>query len=256
MPDWRIYIDESGDHTYRNVADPRVRYLALTAVVVRKAHYNAVIQPGLEALKRKHFNYDPDDPVILHRSEIVKRKRWFGVLNDPARNAAWETDIIAYIRALQAQVFTVVIDKDEHKRRFPGVPLFDPYDYSLAVLLNRVRGYLNIQGGQADVIAEGRGKVEDAQLSAAYVNLRVNGGGAYGTAADYQRAYSQPAIAIRRKIDNVAGLQLSDLMAASQKLEIVASNGRPLASPASAFTTQFNAAANHMINQYGRYLLD
>lgn len=155
MPAWRVYIDESGDHTYRSVTDPRVRYLALTAVVVRSAHYRATIQPTLEALKRTHFNYDPDDPVILHRSELVKRKRWFGVLNDPARNKAWEDDIVAFFQALNAQVFTVVIDKDEHRRRFPAVPLYDPYDYSLAVLLNRVRGFLDTWGGPADVIAEG-----------------------------------------------------------------------------------------------------
>jgi hypothetical protein len=233
-----------------------VRYLALTAVIVRKAHYDTVIVPDLEALKRRHFRYDPDDPVILHRSDIVKRRRWFGVLQDAARNTAWENDILAYIQGLQAQVFTVVIDKDEHRRRYPQVPLFDPYDYSLAVLLNRARGYLNIRGWRADVMAEGRGKVEDAQLAAAYTKLRTVGGGMYGSAPDYANTYPAVAIAIRRKDHNVAGLQIADLLAASQKLEIVSQAGRPLTAAPSAFTNRFNAAAGHMINQYGRYLLD
>ena len=256
MPDWRLYIDESGDHTYRSVADPRVRYLALTAVVARKDRYKNAIQPELEALKRKHFNYDPDDPVILHRSEIVKRKRWFGVLQDPARNTAWENDIVDYMQKLDAQIFTVVIDKDEHRRKFPAVPLYDPYDYSLAVLLNRVRGFLNLQPGTADVVAEGRGKVEDAQLAAAYVKLRTIGGGTYGSAAEYSLTYPVDAIVIKRKVDNIAGLQVADLVAASQKIEIVTNEGRPLAAPASPFTVRFNAASAHMINKYGRYLLD
>ncbi len=256
MPEWRVYIDESGDHTYRRVTDLHVRYLALTAVAVRKAYYDTTVQPNLEALKRRHFRHDPDDPVILHRSEIVKFKRWFGVLKDPGRCAAWENDIVAFIQTLQAQVFTVVIDKDEHRRRFPGVPLFDPYAYSLAVLLNRVRGFLDLRNGHADVMAESRGRVEDAQLAAAYERLRTTGGGTYGTAAEYTHTYAVAAIAIRRKDHNVAGLQIADLLAASQKIEIVTRNGRPIAAPPSAFMTRFNAAAAHMINQYGQYLLD
>lgn len=256
MPEARVFIDESGDHTYRAVADPQVRYLALTAVVVRKAHYDATIVPTLEALKRKHFKYDPDNPVILHRSDIVKKRRWFGVLVDLARNAAWENDIVDFIQALDAQVFTVVIDKDEHRRRYPALPLFNPYEYSLAVLLNRVRGFLNIRGWRADVMAEGRGKVEDAQLATAYQRLRTVGRGAYGSAAEYAATYPVADISVRRKDHNVAGLQIADLLAASQKLEIVAQNGGPLAAPPSAFTNRFNAAAAHMINTYGQYLLD
>lgn len=256
MPAWRVYIDESGDHTYRNVANPQVRYLALTATVVLNSRYRATIQPRLEELKRAHFNSDPDDPVILHRSDIVKKRGHFGVLNDAARNTAWENAIVGYIQALNAQVFTVVIDKETHRLRFHRMQLFDPYHYSLAVLLNRIRGFLNIYGGPSDVVAESRGRTEDAQLSAAYVNLRTNGGGIHGTAAEYAAAYPTPTITIRRKSENIAGLQISDLLAASQKLEIVVANGRPVAAPPSAFTNRFNAAAAHMINQYGRYLLD
>lgn len=88
------------------------------------------------------------------------------------------------------------------------------------------------------------------------MSLRTKGGGLYGTAAEYSHTYPEAAITIRRKSDNVAGLQIADLMAASQKLEIVASRGGPLGAPPSPFTSRLNAAAAHMINQYGQYLLD
>ena len=154
-PDWRVFLDESGDHTYRKVADPQTRYLGLTAVVVRKAHYGSVIVPDLDALKRAHFKYDPDDPVILHRTDIVKFKGPFGVLQDPTRRAKWADDLIVFFDKLDAQVFTVVVDKDEHKRKFPGVPLFDPYAYSLSVLLWRIRGFLTLKSARADVLGVG-----------------------------------------------------------------------------------------------------
>ena len=70
-------------------------------------------------------------------------------------------------------MFTVVIDKWAHKEAYP-IGTFDPYHYSLAVLLNRIRGYLNIQHAQADVMAEGRDKREDAGLIKAYRDLRTS----------------------------------------------------------------------------------
>lgn len=249
----RIYIDESGDHTYKNVSNLATRYLALTAVVVAKKHYDTTIHPALDALKRKHFNYDPDNPVILHRSDIIKRRRWFGVLQDPARSQAWDVDILAFTQSLQAQVFTVVIDKQIHKQNYP-TQTFDPYDYALAVLLNRIRGYLNIWTSQADVLAEARGKVEDRQLRDAYDALRTVGGGSYGTAAEFQQVYPDDLI-IRRKDQNVAGTQIADLLAAGQKIDIAIRNGAPVATPLRPFTQKLNVAADHMINGYGRYFL-
>ena len=76
MTGYRIYIDESGDHTYRAVQDLHTRYLSLTGVMVVKTHYEAAIVPAIEALKRNHFSYDPDNPVIFHRTDMVKRKWW------------------------------------------------------------------------------------------------------------------------------------------------------------------------------------
>lgn len=250
-----MYIDESGDHTYRKIVDLGTRYLGLTALVVLKQRYDADIQPALEALKRKHFKYDPDHPVILHASDIQKMKGPFGVLQDQARRELWADDIVAFYQGLPAQVFTVVIDKDAHKTRFAGVTLANPYTYSLEVLLNRIRGYLNLYGGPAEVVAESRGKVEDAQIQAAYVRL-VTTGDERASGAEYRRVYPLPQLTMRRKDQNVAGLQIADLLASTQRVETAMLNGRPVANPPTAFQKRLNAAAAHMINKYGRYLLE
>jgi len=254
-PTYRIYIDESGDHTYRAVIDPTTRYLALSGLVVVKSHYDTTIAPALEALKRKHFASDPDNPVILHRSDIVQRKRWFGVLREPARAQAWDDDLVTFIQELHGQLFTVVIDKWAHKQMYP-VGTFDPYEYALAVLLNRIRGFLNIQRAQADIIAEGRGKREDAELMRAYRDLRAIGGGAYGSASAYQKVFPEQDLLIRRKDSNVAGLQIADLLVTEQKVDITIRNGKPVANPPSPLALRLTAAANHMINAYGRIWLE
>ena len=93
MRRYRFYIDESGDHTYKHLDDIHSRYLGLTGILVRKDYYDAVVPQRLEALKQKHFRYDPDMPPILVRSHIRYRKFAYGVLQDPKRNDAWETDV-------------------------------------------------------------------------------------------------------------------------------------------------------------------
>ncbi len=251
---YRVYIDESGDQRYNNVDRLDRRYLALTGVVVHQDYYREHLQPNLERLKRKHFTYDPDDPVILTRSHILKRQRWFGVLANPARKSAWDKDILSFVHDLPAQVFTVVIDKLTHFKSFTG-SAWDPYDYSLAVLLNGIRGFLSVKGDQADIIAESRGKREDRQLQQAYLAMLRYGSGA-ATGSDYRAAYPTGAIKIIRKSQNIAGLQLADILCAGQKQRIVLEAGRPLFRPPSQFTLDLNAAADHMVNVYGHYLLD
>ena len=37
---WRLYIDESGDHTYKHLDDPDKRYLGVTGVLFDKLRYD------------------------------------------------------------------------------------------------------------------------------------------------------------------------------------------------------------------------
>ncbi len=254
MPSHRVYIDESGDHTYQSTEELSRRYLALTGVVVEKAHYGASIVPALNALKRKHFTYDPDSPVILHREDIVRRKRWFGVLVHPARATEWDADLVEFVTALQAQVFTVVIDKWAHNQRY-GARRYHPYHYGLEVLLWQVRGYLHSQGAQADVFAEARGKRENAQLMQAYRDL-LSRGATNRPAAAYRAAFPDDEITIRRKDYNILGLQIADLLVTEQKYAIAIREGKPIANEPSALAQRLTAAADHMINQDGRVWLE
>ncbi len=253
---WRLYIDESGDHTYKRLNDISYRYLGITGVLIQKARYENVIRPGLEALKQGIFRYDSDNPPILVRSLIRGRKQWFYVLQDKALNTRWEQELLAFVSSLTsyARAFTVVIDKKAHKEKYPS-QTFDPYVYGLHVLLNRVRGFLNLKVSQADVIAESRGQVEDKQVQDAYVALLTTGTNVkkYGEAADYQLVFPHPELMIRKKYQNVAGLQIADLLAHDQKLLTIQQNGSPMPTQISNFGQQINQAADKMVHsKHGR----
>ncbi len=145
--------DLTGDHTYKNLDDINRRYLGLTGIAIESDYYRLEFQPKLEALKQSHFPHSPDEPVILHREELLNRRGSFGVLDDPNRNAAWEKDFADFVKTAQFELFTVVIDKKAHKERY-GDSAFHPYHYCLTCLLERYRGRLK-GNAKGDVLAEG-----------------------------------------------------------------------------------------------------
>ena len=174
---------------------------------------------------------------------------------DDALNARWEKSLLGYMESIvpYTRIFTVVIDKKTHKEEYP-LMTFDAYAYSLATLLNRVRGYCILHEIQADVVAESRGKVEDALIQLAYQELR-RVGSHFGDGQYYRDAYPKDELTIRAKKQNVAGLQIADLCAYDQKLLTIHKNGRPFPKVAEGFAALLNQKVNKMVNQYGRYLL-
>ena len=82
MRRYRLYVDESGDHTYFKLEEPAKRYLGVTGIFIECEYYRTTFQPAMEELKQKHFPHSPDEPVILHRGDILQRKGPFWVLRD------------------------------------------------------------------------------------------------------------------------------------------------------------------------------
>ncbi len=251
----RLYIDETGDHRYKQLDKLEARYLGLTGLLFKKEYYASTIPSALEELKKRFFKYDPDNPPILVRNRIVYRKSAFGVLANPEVRGRWESEVLSLFKDLRTQIFTVVIDKKAHIERYP-LETFDAYFYSLAVLLWRVRGYLHYYGYNADIVAEARGKSEDSTLQRDFKHICENGFTGYGTAEGYCEAFPEREIQFRTKLQNVAGLQLADLVAYGQKVKTVVDNSRPYHKPASDFTNRLNAAIEPKVNIYGRYLLE
>ena len=203
----RLYFDESGVHSFVRLESPHERYLALCGVVFEDAAYRA-FQEGWEKMKRAFFKGDPDEPIILHRKEIMGRSGIFSVLEDDARRAEFDAAFLEILGATPFVGLIVVVDKAAWMGGSADRP--NPYHYCLVALLQRYCHLLGERRG--DVMGESRGKVEDQQLKAAYEAL-YDGGDLHNRAEFYQARLTSREIKLKPKSKNVAGLQLADLLA-------------------------------------------
>lgn len=247
----RLYVDESGDHTYNEIERVNKRYLGLTGIVVKTTDYRDCFHPSLERLKQNIFPHSPDDPVILVRNRIVRKKGIFRCLLDPQVNARWEEGLLDFFREHLMRVFTVVLDKKAHRERY-ALAAFHPYQYCFTVLLERYRGWLAFVGGRGDVMAESRGGEEDVELKMVYRDY-LEHGSYYLSAQQMQDVLTSKEVKLKRKDQNIAGLQIADLLAYPARVDILVRNNRMPTQ--SRFTKEINDVLNTKYNQYGRTFL-
>lgn len=222
---YRIYIDESGDHVFyeeETLSEPKHRYLALVGVIFSMREYLA-FHEALEGLKQKHFPHNPDDPVVLHRKEIINRNGPFWRLRNEDVRTAFDRDLIGFLQVTDFSAIGIVIDKLELRRRYPDP--FHPYHLALGIILQNYCGYLNHINRCGDVMAESRGGREDALLRDAYKHIHEQGDMDHG-AEFFKRALTSKTPKFKRKEANIAGLQLADILAYPVKQQILMENGR------------------------------
>lgn len=203
----RLYFDESGVHSFQKLETIHHRYLALCGVIFEDEEYRR-FQERWETMKRRFFRGDPDEPIVLHRKELMARSGIFSVLEDEAKRAEFDAAVLEIVRATPFVGLIVVIDKAAHLGQYAD-PV-NPYHFCLVALLQRYCYWLGSRRG--DVMGESRGKVEDQQLKAAYEALYA--GGDWQNKADfYQARLTSKEIKLHPKQKNIAGLQLADLLA-------------------------------------------
>jgi hypothetical protein len=221
---YRLYLDESGDHSYYSIEEEAKRYLGLTGCIIEAEYYRTTFHPNLESLKRKHFPHDPDYPVILHRKEVIHRKGAFWRLRDNAKLHAFNQDLLEFFERERYVVITVVIDKKTHIERY-GAAAFHPYNYCLAAMLERYCGFLNFFNAHGDVLAESRGKREDKLLESAYTHIFETGTQWRGLDF-FQNTLTTRNLKVKPKAANISGVQLADLLAYPSKQDILLENRR------------------------------
>ena len=128
----------------------------------------------IEVLKNRYFDSHPDDPVILHRKEIINRAYPFHRLRDPTVETAFNEDLLHLLHAWEYCVITVCLDKKKHQETYTTWR-YDPYHYCLAILLERFNFWLSRQRSRGDVMAESRGGKEDVRLKRSFAGLWERG---------------------------------------------------------------------------------
>lgn len=216
---YRIYIDEVGNPDLESSDNPNHRFLSLTGVIVELSHVESVIHPQMEAIKSRYFRSHPDDPVIFHRKEMVNAKHPFEALKDPVVLEKFDRELLELLSTWDYTVITVCLDKKKHKETYTTWR-YDPYHYCLAVLLERYVFYLNRANSQGDVMAESRGGKEDRRLKDSFHRLWDHGT-EYVDSPQFQRTLTSRQLKVKPKANNIAGLQLCDLVAHPSRNEIL-----------------------------------
>jgi len=220
----RLYVDESGDHTYHELDDPARRYLGLLGCIIEGENYRKSTQPNLEQLKQKHFPHSPDEPVIPHRKDIVNKRGPFWRLRDAEKERAFNLDLLSFLQGQEYVIISVVIDKRAHVQRYEE-SAFHPYHYCLSAMLERYCGWLHFQNWEGDVLAESRGATEDRQLEKAYIRTYEDGT-QFRDPAFFQSVLTTKKIKLKPKKANIGGLQIADLLAHPVRQEILAESQR------------------------------
>jgi len=222
---YRIYIDESGDHTLHLADNDNHRYLGLLGLWFdTDVPYRAFAQ-ALTELKRDVFSWHPDDPSIcLHRKDLIDRKGIFRQLRNPELNERFERGLLKIVGEARFCMTCVVIDKASHHAKTHR-ELVHPYHYCLAALLERYAGWLSIEKSVGDIMAESRGGREDQDLRTAFEST-LQKGTRFHTPEQFQTVLTSREIKLKKKEHAIAGLELADLLAYPFKREMIAESRR------------------------------
>jgi len=63
--------------------------------------------PQVESLKTEYFGSHPDDPIILHRKELLNAKHPFEALRDTKIRVRFDTQILHYLKTWDYVVISV-----------------------------------------------------------------------------------------------------------------------------------------------------
>lgn len=218
-----MYIDECGNPDLGSSDNPIHRFLSLTGIIIDLDYVNDTLYSQMEALKSKYFDSHPDDPVILHRKEIVNAKYPFEVLRDENIRKQFDTELLNFLINWEYTVVTVCLDKQSHKETYQ-VWRYEPYHYCLALLLERYAIFLEQHQAKGDVMAESRGGKEDRKLKESFSRLWKSGT-EYVTPERFQSTLTSKQLKVKPKANNISGLQIADIIAHPSRTEILIENG-------------------------------
>jgi len=204
-----MYIDESGNADMNSSENPNHRFLSLCGVIVELDYVNNVLATEFEDMKNRYFGKNADNPVVLHRKEMLNAVGPFKVFEDTKLRDNFNRELLDNLSKWQYTTITVMIDKQQHRKRYKEKH-YHPYHYCFEVLLEKFCSFLKGNEAVGDMMIEARNKRDDAMLKTVYSRL-FNDGTAFQKTPDL--FITSTELKIRPKKMNIAGLQLADLFA-------------------------------------------
>ncbi|MEW6579561.1 MAG: DUF3800 domain-containing protein [Chloroflexota bacterium] len=199
-----LFVDESGDHSL-SVIDPQYPMFVLGGIIVEKHYADGDLTRQLNDFKLRFFG---TTEIVLHTADITRNRNGFERMKDPDFRERFYADLNVLMATLDYKVVACAIRKDDHLARY-GVAALDPYLLSLETLVERFCFEIGDRSDGGVIVAEKRDPTLDQTLELAWLNLKIQGTRFLQgkVIADRIRGLS-----LRAKKDNIAGLQLADLV--------------------------------------------
>src|SRR5665213_226136 len=242
--DYILFLDETGDHTMGVSDDVGKRYLGIAGPFLRTSAL-ATLDTALAELKSNHLPCNGTLPV-LHRKEIMQSRGPFSCLQADQARQSFDTELISVVTKVPYTLLAVTIDKSQHGTKAYR-NLKHPYHYCLHAILERFCGLLDRLNQTGHVMAEARGKVEDYLLKEAYREV-YEGGTSYLSARVARKTLVSQEMEIRKKQENIGGLQLADMLAHPANRDVLVAYGR-LGCHGSPFTERITDAIKPKYNR-------
>ena len=223
-PQLRMYVDENGHYNlHEDLSKDGNRFLCLTGVVMRISTHDLLTEQ-MNALK---YDYFGDTSIILHRREIIAGKPPFECLLDEKKREHFNNDLLRIMSDLPYGVISVLVDKKALVDKYGIIRAQDPYALALEYLMQRYQYWMQDASSReghitGDILAEARGGREDHTTKETY-RLIYSGQG-YNRLKDADKYYSSKEIKLKKKKDNIAGLQFVDLISHPARRYILSQN--------------------------------
>lgn len=208
--DYIVYLDESGSPALGADREDFPAFV-LACVCVEKTHYSNTLVPQLQSLKFKYFGHDQ---IIFHERDIRRQSGDFVALRgDRTLRENFLTEVTNLVSSFDFELAAVVVDKKKLEDKYPN-PI-SPYEISLLLSMEHLALTLRDKGQlgrTVHVIAEARGKPEDAELELVFRRIADGEPPLRSNQRKLITDFDWKILFCDKK-SNSSGLQLADLIA-------------------------------------------
>lgn len=167
-------------------------------------YHRTVATERLEAFKSRLFG---NRNIILHTADFTRNKSGFEEMSNHEFRRNCFNALQDLIAGLKLKIVACVIKKHDHLQKY-GLNALDPYLLSLSILVERFIFECGSAGGT--MVAEARNPTLNNALDLAFLDSKIRGTAFISATKVQERIHN---FAIRSKRDNVAGLQIADVVA-------------------------------------------
>lgn len=213
-PRYRMFIDDTGNVHSRTSNHPQSRFAGVVGIIFELDYLHTTFEPSFDKLKAKHFGLRDDGQThVLHLRKMKKAEGPFGDLRDQEFRETWQRDCLRMYTLAAYTVIAVCVDKVAF---YAAHPSWQGSIYQLLVgnAIERYFYYLRLRRGTGDVLTEATNSDLDQEIKKLYRQF-YSIGTDHIPGATLRTRLTSNEIKIKPKTDNLAGLQLADMLAAT-----------------------------------------